>query len=295
MIHRVTSRSGLTLLELVVVLGIIAILLGLLLPAVSKVRMAAIKMQSANQMKQIVLACHMYATEREGRLPTMGVSLEDPTSIATFVSILPYIEQSGLITVPYYPPGGGPPQQQLFRVRLYESPVDPSLLATFPANHEYEKGNCSYAVNNVAFRGAPRLDRTFGDGLSNTIAIGEHYARCSPQGVFGFEVAGTLAPYQPGSLYAANRRATFADQALGDVVPVTANDPPTTVGSVPGKTFQLRPSMAECDSSLPQGLHSGGMLTAFMDGSVRTVSASVAPSAFWSAVTPNGGELIDLD
>ena len=287
--RRVTIRPGLTLLELLVVLAIIAVLLGLLLPAVAKVRMAAIKMQSANQMKQIVLACHTYASEREGRLPAMGISAADDESSATLIAILPYIEKSGWITVPYYPPGGGPSQPQLFRVKLYESPCDPSFSIT-SSNQTYERGNCSYAVNMAAFTGGPHLNRTFGDGLSNTIALGEHYARCSQPGVFGFDVAGTLMPFPLGSAYATNRRATFADKDLGDVLPVTANDPPMTVGSVPGRTFQVRPSLAECDSSVPQGLHSGGMLTAFMDGSVRTLSGSIAPSAFWSAVTPNGRE-----
>ncbi|HEY2783511.1 MAG TPA: H-X9-DG-CTERM domain-containing protein [Fimbriiglobus sp.] len=67
-----------------------------------------------------------------------------------------------------------------------------------------------------------------------------------------------------------------------------------THGSIPGVTFQVRPlpSAENCDPSLAQTPHVGGMLAAMADGSVRTVRPSVTPEVYWAAVTPAGGEVI---
>ena len=88
----------------------------------------------------------------------------------------------------------------------------------------------------------------------------------------------------------------FADpDTTQHIYPVTtAGEPPVTTGSQPG-SFQVLPTPEECDVRYLQTPDPGGMLAALCDGSVRTIARGISDQTFWSAVTPNKGEMLGND
>jgi prepilin-type N-terminal cleavage/methylation domain-containing protein/prepilin-type processing-associated H-X9-DG protein len=70
----VRSREGFTLVELLVVIGIIAILISILLPALGRAKDKARAVQCASQMRQLYMFCAMFAQDNKGHLPRPGIN-----------------------------------------------------------------------------------------------------------------------------------------------------------------------------------------------------------------------------
>jgi type II secretory pathway pseudopilin PulG len=279
-------RRAISLLEVLVAVAILAILIGLLLPAVQKVREAALRSRALNNIKQIGLAIHQHANDHADRLPFCGRD-------STFFKILPYLEHGN-----YYADlkAGKRQYDDNYEMKMYLSPADPTLITG-----NLRKGVASYAYNAQVFVGnSTRLPdggvRTvlrkltlsdFLDGQSSTIIVAEHYAFGCGGAQFSWmhtNIPFTTTLTGTGATITL-RRSSFVDE--GDVVP-NPTSPPTV-------TFQVTPAIPDCNPAVPQATFPGGLMVGLADGSVRMLSPGISPATFWAAVTPAGGEALGSD
>ncbi len=309
-------RNGVSLVELLVAMAIVAILIGLLLPAVQKVREAAARAKSVNNLKQLGLGLHQLADANGGWIG--GVVKADPKTWQERDAL----NDSGVRQGPPFHyivraiegPGGRAPNTL---IPYLLSPADPS----YHGQHNpelvdgaavegrfYDGGPTSYSFNMAAFVGPPRFPDSYADGTSNTIAVVERYYEryldpqpvATPHGPLYKWSCLSYADNSPASAgllpgvlnNTGYRRPSFADAGWGDVIPVTDPGTRVTRPSRPGATFQVRPDLHSADAFLPQTPFSAGLPVALFDGSVRTVRSGVAPEVFWAAVTPAGGETL---
>ena len=280
-----SMRKGITLVETLVAIAIIGILIALLVPAVQKVRESALLLASQNNLRQIGLGLHNLAQTRKGRLPA---GTETP-----LVELLPYVEQEGLYRRFRYPSANSKPISPLeMQIPNYLNPLDRSYgRRTFPWPSNGRVSVSSYALNAQFFklhRDSSLSEIT--DGLSQTIWLTEHYGWNCNGAAFYYPTSGSTH-------WDIGVAATFADPNHpdgGDYLPITSGNPPQST-SVGGRTFQVVPSIKDCDPRLPNASSTRGLQIGLADGSVRLLAPATSPFVFWGMVTPSGGEIIPSD
>jgi len=322
---------GFTLIELLVVIAIIAILIALLVPAVQKVREAAARTQSLNNLKQIALACHGINDANKKLPPTSGTFVVSGMWSGAswqswsgapvwrgpiFYYLLPYIEQNTIYmgTTAADTTWNNPSATAV--IPTYISPSDPTVPQsnTFPGQWNQETfttanagqgGPLSYAANNMVFmagqtNGSPAnwdskasIPKTFRDGTSTTILFAERYADCKAG-------AGEPAELQHSwTLYSDPPNGTpLAPNGNQNIWGVgyaePANGWPSGNG-LPGQIPQFAPLDANCITYLLQGYSDAVIQVAMGDGSVRGVSPQITLGTWASANHPSDGGILGPD
>ncbi|HEY7326446.1 MAG TPA: prepilin-type N-terminal cleavage/methylation domain-containing protein [Gemmataceae bacterium] len=292
-------RRGVTLIEVILVIAILAVLMGLLLVAIQRARESAALVQNKNNLRQTILATHQVAGQNEGKIEDlMRSSMKGLTEAqgdsSLFYRLLPYVHGPTRVNANMTP-------QEIQDmslpkdVKVYHDLADPSW--DYDPAVANMRCRCSYALNMFAMDGSVRLPATLPDGTSQTIAFADHYyARCSRDSTLSqtYLIIDQLFDPYNGEVYG-RRRPTFADRGWEDVLPVTDPATKTTRPSVPGKTFQVQPRPEQLDPSIPSTPYRAGLTVAMFDGSVRTIAPSVSETVFWGLVTPAGDEAVNPD
>jgi prepilin-type N-terminal cleavage/methylation domain-containing protein/prepilin-type processing-associated H-X9-DG protein len=188
-------RRGFTLIELMVVIAMIALLIGLLLPAVQAVREAARRVACTNNLKQLGLAMLHYETAIGGFPPSMcaagnGSTVTWINGWSALARVLPYSEQGGLFNAANFSHWKEDPQNATAIGQTVGLLVCPSETQPQVSEHDYGlAGVTNYGVNqgdwfvwggfnglqNRNAFGMNRSRRTaeFTDGLGRTLLMAE--------------------------------------------------------------------------------------------------------------------------
>jgi prepilin-type N-terminal cleavage/methylation domain-containing protein/prepilin-type processing-associated H-X9-DG protein len=294
------GRAGFTLIELLVVIAIISVLIGLLVPAVQKVREAANRMSCTNNLKQIGLAIHNYHDNYQ-RFPYLTDSNfnSDRTSWASH--LFPFIEQqfnaapmagqlgirnnipiSHVLSVYICPSDGR-------RTSGGSSPAGliHYMAATSPTTDHWDVWNHSTqgvlvrrtrhpdATRSTLISGPPTRIADITDGTSNTIMIGERPP--SHDSGWGWWAYCTL------------------ESCLGVANTVFVNRLDHLGRPCPTGPQYFQPGLQQnpCDMHHFWSQHSGGGNWAFSDGSVRFLTYPTGPNLLLRLATKAGGEVVD--
>jgi prepilin-type N-terminal cleavage/methylation domain-containing protein/prepilin-type processing-associated H-X9-DG protein len=317
------GRPGFTLIELLVTIAIIAVLIGLLLPAVQNVRESANRLQCQNNLKQFGLAFHNFAGTTGVLPPSAGRQSKGPPQYPSWTGrnwitwsypLLPQLEQQALFdlgeqVVPptaSTPPGAAYGDQNSFMAqspKVFQCPSDPFVTrgsvqmdgaGSFYGLTSYgvSSGTDSFWLTNrlpekndgVMYANSQTRLTDIRDGTANTIMAGEQTFTDANFAALGFPEWQLI--YRAAIWRAGNW------PPLGQVrVPLDQiNFPidPTLTGTAANQAFTKK---SLCYSSL----HPGGANFLFSDGSVRFLNQSLSLTTLQALVTRAGCEVLQGD
>ena len=208
--------SAFTLIELVILVAILAVLVGLLVPAIQKVREAANRIQCSNKLRQIGLALHHYH-DAYHTFPPGGVEWRRPgdytkRQLAWCVFLLPYLEQENLyrslkLNKPFDSPDNAQGAAAVLAVFL--CPSKPRTDYRFEG-----RGVCDYGgifgqavfgdnnpPNGTLLFDKPIRIPMIADGTSCTVMVSEDTQRHDGQWINAMNLFDVASPINQGPVY----------------------------------------------------------------------------------------------
>jgi type II secretory pathway pseudopilin PulG len=295
------QNVGITLVELLVVIAIIAVMAGLLIPAVQAAREAARKQQCGNNLKQIGLALHAHVAAQKdypvGYVSELKPNRDDAgPGWAWGVRLLPYLEQTPLHEQVDFSKKIESPAMEAVRMTSlpvficpsddqFESIIDIRLNALF-------KPTCQMAAASyVGSAGTVRptcivcrdnFDGIFGrnravspkeltDGSSNTLAVGERANQWASAVMWGVVAGSRLFDHQRTDKYAGGP---------GYVLGTTFKD-----GFNICESLEHDPNSSTSYAESFGSVHLGGCHFAFCDGGVRFIFDTIDPAVMNALAT----------
>jgi prepilin-type processing-associated H-X9-DG protein len=305
------KRIGASLAELLVVIGVVGVLLGLILPAVQKIRGSAIRLKCQNNLKQIGLASQNYHTVYSSLPIQREILLHAPeASLGWLVHLLPFTDQEPLwrrtqdacrafpieygrsVVSPVYPNSTTHPAI-IACVKLYQCPMDGhiSLPVTTPRGHfvslasyvgveggkVFSSGNTRYKTGAMTGSIGKKLEQIT-DGTSQTLMVGERPPPMS---------------YQAGQWYFPHVMfETWGGPNDALLLPGLFEMNDIECRNTSGM-FGLGRIDNPCDRYHFWSQHGGGANFAFADGSVRFIPYS-ATQIMPALATINGNETVSM-
>ena len=315
-IDTTSHQRGVTLIEVLVVIGILSLLFALILPAVFSARENARRMQCSQNVRQLVLACHNYH-EVYGVLPSP--TLPSPTQ--TFVTrLFPYIEQPTWTNE--QPTSAAPLIPDRIPLLLCPSDSIPGtsirpfsyLVNSGPGFPEYTDDGLVPSPSGTNNRVLCFTD--FTDGVTNTAAISEYVATrstaatqvtASPAKQFFWNVDPTgMTVAVPDNEIFVTRCEEGTMRTLFPGAIATIGDWSRESGTNFGRYHHaMQPNSPLCQfsgspsfspwvqsgaRSAAQSLHQSGVNVGMVDGSVRFVSESIDRTVWRATGTRSGSD-----
>ena len=303
---RKVPRLGFTLIEILVVIAIIALLVGLLLPAVQAAREASRRLQCSNNLHQMGIALHAYH-DTHRRLPA-GVVF--PNRVMWTGQLLPQLEQAALYsTLNFSEPfdDGNKPNGRACTcyLNVYRCPSSNSpehvavqgVAGRVPGNYlAVASGTATRDIGQVKeLIGRPNQDgcmfinsstrmASIFDGCSQSLAIGE----C----LFPTDVSG---PDMTGNIQIVDHWYIGTSDMGGDEPWICEGS--EALGSTGVAMNNLRDSSIVIDEKEVAftSNHSGGTQFVFADGHVSLLINSIDRAVYSALGTRAGNEVVTLD